>query len=65
MLLQFSRKIVSYEYDPDNNMLTIIFKAGIVRKYSSIPQKVYNALSNANDTEYFYQNEIDGKYAIV
>jgi hypothetical protein len=65
LTLPFSRKIVSCDYDPDNSILTIVFKAGIVRKYSGIPQKVYNALTNANDTEYFYEREIDGKYTIV
>ena len=65
MMLPLSRKIVSYEYDSDNNILTIVFNVGIVRKYTGIPEKVYNAFLNANDAEYFYENEIDGKYAIV
>ena len=63
--LPFSRKIVNFEYDSDNSMLTIVFQAGIVRKYSGVPQRVYNALSNANDIQYFYEKEIDGKYTII
>jgi hypothetical protein len=65
LTLPFSRKIVSCDYNTDNSILTIVFEAGIIRKYRDVPPKVYNALSNATDTEYFYEREIDGKYGIV
>jgi len=62
--LQFSKKVLSFQYDPDNCTLIIQFTAGIVKKYFDVPQTLVDTFEKASDRTIFYEEKINGYFRV-
>lgn len=57
-----STVISSIEYDPEQEVLTIVFRSGKIYYYKNVPQKVYIELRSSRSKGRFLNQSIKGNY---
>ena len=57
-----STVISSMKYDPEKEILRVIFLSGAIYDYLNVPQKVYDEMKNAFSKGTFLNRFIKGKY---
>lgn len=65
IILKFSKKVKSIEYDETTGILTIEFTAKIVKRYAEVPVKLYEELAASSDKTDTYQQKIEGQYPVL
>jgi hypothetical protein len=61
----FSRKIKEIKYNSETELLTIVLGAGISKKYSGVPENVYNELVDSKEPNRYYEEKINGQFKIL
>ena len=60
-----SSNLDAYEYDPDQQKLTIRFKSGRSYSYGSVPETVAEGLGSASSPGQYFNASIKNVYAEV
>lgn len=64
-VLLFQRKIVSFDYDFEDLILTVVFNRGLVKRYCSVSNVTYQEFVDSTDQNKFYMEKINGKYRVM
>ncbi|HEY4196776.1 MAG TPA: KTSC domain-containing protein [Mucilaginibacter sp.] len=57
-----SAVISAYQYDPDNEILTIRYHSGKVYNYLNVPEKVFREMRSTMVKGIWFNRHIKGKY---
>ncbi len=60
-----SRRILKFNYIPDEKVLKVVFNHGMTYLYSNVPDSIYDALKKSRDPSLFFDKKIYGHYTLL
>jgi hypothetical protein len=58
-----SENLLAIDYDPQQKVITVTFKGGVIYLYYDVPEKVYRALITAESKGIYFSEHIRDQYA--
>lgn len=65
MIAVRSSVIRAIDYDVDTRILFILFNSGLLYKYRSVPERIFNGLLNARSKGTYYNSYVKGRFSEV